>query len=676
MDMTILLTGCPFCSSNFMLLNTELSKGECVVCGKDQKFTPEQISEAETNRDRLSEKYLSRLEKAYNDRDQEKMASLAEEVANAGISSWYAWFCVGWSDLQEGKIGSAFDDFKLAALFIEEEDFDEFYELAMDAVLDSIEKAAKEDKNWSTEDTTLVDFTGTLFERFEHLCEMDFMCDLMLRLGTLSDSLESAGMGASLIKEIMMIIMDYMSGNTYVVDHQTLLNNAKSSIDSIDAQMQTMAQDGSMAPNIVKIWGPGFSEFVQMLLDGEDAMAATYSDEELLTLCDYWGVNDYEDVFGLLQNAFEFHLGYIMSGKRNKGILKKRDKALKDYQEAFKRPLVEGIASDVETGDLDYDRICPDCGKYLKADENGLMTCECGFKSRIVTDDIDSLPENVPELILIGRKAFQDRDPRMLNNVGERILEFEEGNWYGFFALAESCLLDQQLCEAIMLLAQACEHLPEKDRKEFRDGAVEELGRALTEINDPDQNMVSIFATTFYEALDNSPAKECGIPMALIRRMAKGDYDTSLKGLTATLMIDPTLNHEIHSNTSLRYLKSVSEEILVLLDRVDEGMNGIKKDESGMKDDVTTYSKTMHDLLSYMIAGIDGHIGSSSEEKVGYMAGQWAADKESYDGLADGLFEAFCFDPDAAYKPNSNAIMKSKHGIDRYLDAYMKTKSI
>ena len=105
-------------------------------------------------------------------------------------------------------------------------------------------------------------------------------------------------------------------------------------------------------------------------------------------------------------------------------------------------------------------------------------------------------------------------------------------------------------------------------------------------------------------------------------------------------------------------------------------MDGIKKDETGMKDDVVTYSKTMHDLLSYMISGIDGRIGSSSEEKVGYMAGQWAAEKESYDELADVLFEAFCFDPDAAYKPNSNTIMKSKHGIDRYLDAYMRTKSI
>ncbi len=673
--MTILLTGCPFCNSNFMLLNTERSEGECVVCGKNQKFTPEQIADAETKRDRLSEKYLGRLEKAYNDRDQEKMASLAAEVADAGISSWYAWFCVGWSDLQEGKIGSAFDDFKLAALFIEEEDFDEFYELAMDAVLESIENAAKEDKNWSTEDTTLVDFTGTLFERFEHLCEMDFMCDLMLRLGTLSDSITSAGMGASLIKEIMMIVMDYMSGNTYVLDHQNLLNNAKSSVESIDARMQEMAQDGSMAPNLVKIWGPGFAEFLQMLIEGEDAMVAEYSDEDLLMLCDYWGVNDYEDVFGLLQNAFEFHVGYVMSGKRNKGILKKRDKALKDYQEAFKRPLVEGLTNDSESSDLDYDRICPDCGKYLKADENGLMVCECGFKSRIVTDDIDELPENVPELVLMAKKALQDRDPRMLNNIGERILEFDEKNWYGFFSLAASCIIDQQLSEAIMLLAQACENLTEKDRKEFRDGTVEMLGRALTEVNDPEQNMVSIFVTTFYEALDNSVAKNCNIPMGLLRRMKQGTYDTSVKGFMATLMIDPTLSHEIANSTSLKHLRSVCSEVSELLDGVDAGMNGIKKDEFGLKNDVITYSKTMHDLLDYAMRSIDGCIASCNDEKVGYMAGQWAADMEGYLDIASDLLEAFCFDPDAAYKPNSNTIMKSKHLIDKYLDRYMKNGS-
>ncbi|MBR4685415.1 MAG: hypothetical protein IKP04_02675, partial [Candidatus Methanomethylophilaceae archaeon] len=272
--MTILLTKCPHCDSNFMLLNTDMSKGECVACGKEQAFNEKEISEAETRRDSLSEQYIGRLEKAYGDKDREKMSSLAEEVANAGISSWYAWFCVGWSDLQEGRTGPAFDDFKLAALFLDEENFDEFYELAMDAVLESIEDAAREDKDWSTEDTTLVDFTGALFERFEHLCEQDFMCDLILRLGTLSDSIETARMGASLIKEIMMIVMDYMSGNLFVEDRQNLLNNAKSSIDSVDEAMQAKAQDGSMAPNTVKIWGSGFSEFLQMLIDGGDKIVA------------------------------------------------------------------------------------------------------------------------------------------------------------------------------------------------------------------------------------------------------------------------------------------------------------------------------------------------------------------------------------------------------------------
>lgn len=667
--MTILLTKCPHCDSNFMLLNTEMSKGECVACGKEQAFNEKEISEAETRRDSLSEQYIGRLEKAYGDKDREKMSSLAEEVANAGISSWYAWFCVGWSDLQEGRTGPAFDDFKLAALFLDEENFDEFYELAMDAVLESIEDAAREDKDWSTEDTTLVDFTGALFERFEHLCEQDFMCDLILRLGTLSDSIETARMGASLIKEIMMIVMDYMSGNLFVEDRQNLLNNAKSSIDSVDEAMQAKAQDGSMAPNTVKIWGSGFSEFLQMLIEGGDKIVAQYSDEEMFSLCEYWGVNDYEAVFGLLQNAFEFHLGFMMSGKRNKGIQKKRDKALSDYETAFRKPLDEGLTSEMEEGALDYDRICPDCGKYLIADEDGVIKCECGFKSRIATADIDDLPENVPELVMMGRKAFLDRDPKMLNNIGERILEFDENNWYGFVSLASSCAIDGQIGESIMLFTQASEHLDQKDRKEFRDCLLDILSESIMS-GDPDP-MSMMFMHVLFEALDRSPAKDCNISLALVDRVSKASFDDSVKGFQASMMVNPVFSFEIMHSTSLRHLKETCSKLLDLVDAIRTGNDSIKKDSSNLKQDVSDYVRTYNDLLRHMMSSIDGRTAGMNDEKIGYLAGHWAASMDAYSDMASKVNEAMFEDDDAPYNPKSNSIMKAKHAIDRFLDDYL-----
>ena len=668
--MTILLTKCPYCDSNFMMLDTEGSRGQCVSCSKERTFSIEEIAEAESRRDKLSEKYLGRLEEAFRNKDLDRMKPMVEEVAMAGISSWYAWLCVGWADMEMGSVGQAFDDFKLAALFIDEENYDEFYESVMEITLDSLEKTVREGKEWGDENTSMVDFTGTLFERFEHLSDQDFMCDLMLRIGTLSDSIDTALMGGDLIKEIMMMVLDYMSGNTYVLDHMDFLNNAKSAVDSIDEAMKAKAQDKTMSPKTVEIWGSGFSEFIQMLIDGEGKLLEKASDQDLLALCDYWGVNDYEDVFNLLQTAFESHTGYVLSGKRNKGIKKKRDQALADYLEAFGRPLVQGFISPDSEAE-DYDRICPDCGRYLNADEDGLMVCECGFKSRMATDDIEDLPENVQELVIMGRKAIQDKDSRMLNNLGERILEFEQDNWHGYTYLAASCALDGQLCESLMLVVQAANGVPREDAPEFKDLIVELLGESFSSNDDPEQNMIFVFMSAFYEALDNSHLKECGIPMAIIERMKEGDYRTAVRGALATMVLDSVLHHEIDKTTSLTRIKETIRSLLELLDRVDAGMADAKNDNEGNKDDVENYSKTTRDLLGYLNAKIDGISASSGDERLGYMSGYWASRPDDYADMAKKLSDALEFDPDIAYSPKSKSIKKSKNGIDRFLDSYV-----
>ena len=671
--MTALLTRCPFCDSNFMLLNTEGKQGECVVCGKKKSFSDTEVSAAESLRDSISENYLGKLEEAYSTKDYDRMAQLAEEVANEGISSWYAWFCIGWSDLHQGKVTAAFEDFRLAVLFLDEENFDEFYELTMDAVLESLEETARKGDAWGDEDTSLVDFTGTLFERFEHLCEEgDFMVDLMLRIGTLAEDIDRASTGGNLIKEIMMLVLDYLSGNTYVVDRQALLRNARLAIEDMDAMMRLL-NDDSLPKSTINVWGPGFIDLIDRLIAMGDRMEAKFSEEELLSLCDYWGMEDYLSVFNILQNAFESHLGFMLSNGRNKGIEKRRDKALDDYEKAFRRPLDEGLSAE-EEGDIEFDQICPDCGKYLKADDTGLMVCECGFRSRIVTEDITNLPESVTQLTAMGKKALEEKDPSMLNNVGERILEFEPDNWYGFLFLAESCIIDGEIPEAVMLYSQSAEHVPVSHADEYADRVVSQLGSIFGSMEDTDQHMASVFLPVLFETISNSPAKDRGIQLRIIDRMAEAEYDMSNKGFGATLIIAPVYTFEVLHHTGLNYQKDMCARLVRLIDRIEEGMEGIKKDADNMKDEVITFVRTNRDLFNHIIKGIEQRTKDLDDERKGYLAGYWGANLDRYQNLIEKLTEAFAYEEDVVYKPNSNSILKSKHIIDTYLDSYMKAE--
>jgi len=670
--MTALLTNCPYCDSNFMLLNTEAGKGECVVCGRKKEFSADEIETAETRRDSISEAYVSRMQDAYESKDYEKMKVLAEEVANEGISSWYAWFCIGWSDLHEGKITAAFEDFRLAVLFLDEENFDEFYELTMEAVLDSLEDSARKDVAWGDEETSLVDFTGTLFERFEHLCENgDFMTDLMLRIGTLAEDIDNANMGGNLIREIMMLVLDYLSGNTFVIDRQALLHNAKQSVEDIDAMMKLMSKDGSIPVKTIEVWGTGFIDLLDRLIAMGDRMEADFSEEELMSLCDYWGGEDYLDVFNILQNAFEYHLGFMLSNGRNKGIQKKRDKALEDYEKAFRRPLDEGLKVP-EDGDIEFDQICPDCGKYLRADDSGLMVCECGFKSRIVTEEIENLPKNVNQLVPLGKRAIEDKDPSMLNNVGERILEFDEDNWFGFICLAESCLLDGELPEAVMFFSKAAEHITKDDALFYANLLVNDLGLALGNMGDSDQHMSAVFLPALLETIHGSSAKDLGIPLRLIDKMADSSYDTTLKAFGATVVITPVFMYELLHHTGLNYQKDMCARIINLLDVVEIDLENVKEDPTNIRDEIVTYIRTNRDLLNHMITGIESRTRELDDEEKGYLSGKWGADQDGYQQLVKGLTEAFSYDEDAVYKPNSNTILKSKHQIDGYLDSYME----
>ncbi len=668
--MTLLFTKCPYCGSNLMLLNTEDSKANCIICSKFHDFTESEVKEAEAKRDSVSEKYLPQVQRAFEAKDFEAMKAIADELVHEGISSWYAWMCIGWLDMREGNTGNALEDLKLAASFLDEENYDEFYETAMEVILDAMEEAARNDKEWFTEDASLVTFAATLSERFEHLqSDGDFVMDLLKRVGTLEDDVDKQSMGLALISEIVLCVLDYYSGNTFVIDHQDILNSAISSIETIQSKVESMKFDGSVNRQLVSNLGPGYVSFMKDMLAFEDSMAQSFTEDQLLDLCDYWSSNDYEEVFDLFQDVFTLHNDVVSSGGRNKGAVKKRDAAMAEYEAAYRKPLDEGLTESNKGQDEDFDRICPECGAYLKADDSGMMVCECGFKSRMVTKDILDLPEDMGKLVPMIRRAMDEKDPTMLNNIGEKILSIDEDDWHGSFALAESCLLDSEFGEAVMMFLQASETVGPKDIVQFRKDVVEGIGNAMCVVEDTNQMSAVILMPMLLESLYGEE-KGCKSIPELVSILSNAPYDNSFRGYIVSNIIGSLITvHFIH-NIDPAEQRALCVSVLELIDRMEASTKTIKEDEPGMKDDVLTFTQSYRDMLNVLIAGYDSK--ASDPKEAGFITGYWSAAPEEYEELVGELGSALSIDDNVAYSPKSNTMQKAVRDMGKYVDIYVK----
>ena len=664
--MTSLLTDCPFCESNFMLLDTRTKKGVCVICNKSKELDDNEIAAAEARRDSLSEKYMGRFEKAFSEKDYPKLAELTKEVLEEGISSWYAWTCMGCSDLHDKKFSNAMQDFSIAILFLDEENFDEFYEILMDAIIDSLLESAGADEPWGDSDASLVDLTGTLFERFEHLCDYDLITDLMLRLSAMAADIESGVTCVNLMKEIVSISMDYLSANIFIADRQDMLNYAVAAIEELDA-MVGILHDENLNPTQAEMIGPGFVEFLNMINAKESEIMSAYSEDQLLTFCDYWAENDYSEIFNLMDLAFESHLGAMTSNGRNKGMVKKRDKALEDFYREFTKPLKEGLVDEYKDY-IEYDKICPDCGKYLIADDNGLMVCECGFRSRVVTKSILDLPENVPELIALGKEALNESDPAKLNNIGERILEFDHDCWLGYAFLAESCLMDGEIPESVMLFGQAADALKEEDADEFSEMIVMDLGRTLGNLDTPDKQFVFVFLPSFLDFLAESPAKDRDIPMRMLDVVCEQDIKDADSAIGALLSIIAIFHFCLGRLTDLNDINDLCHTVLDRLKIVQDAISSVKRDPNNVKAECDSSVKTYTDLIEYLSNGIEIR---SLDTDISSVSDYWKGHMDEYNAMIGDLISAIISDG-KKYSKNSKEIQKSKHAIDSFLDSYMK----
>ena len=143
-------------------------------------------------------------------------------------------------------------------------------------------------------------------------------------------------------------------------------------------------------------------------------------------------------------------------------------------------------------------------------------------------------------------------------------------------------------------------------------------------------------------------------------------------GIGEDLIDASPFTFEILHHTGLNYQKYLCGMMVTLLEKVEAGVAGVKSDPENLKGEIDSYIKTNRDLFNHISAGIDSRTKDMDDERKGYLAGHWGANLSDYQQLVEKLTEAFSYDEDVIYKPNSNTILKSKHIIDTYLDSYME----
>ena len=530
--MTLLLTRCDGCGENFMLADTEALDGTCYLCGRKRRFTKEEIGEAETERDRLSEKYVERMQKAYDEKDPKTVAELAEEAGKAGVSSWFAWFFIGWADMSEGKAADAFKDFELSVSFLDEENLDEFCDLVMDACLERLDKAVKDGELWLDTYEPLFGFDDALMERFGDVIEFRFVTELIGRMGFLDVSKDPEG--RVLAASIAYLAFVYAASDMYLPDHQDVMEAASGALESLKSMDGPFNETRTLAETMV--------EAISRVSEMENAVCEEHEDC-LGALCDHW--IDEDDGHGdVMMDICEEGLKYGVSGRRNRGAKNKMDKAVERYGKLLDEAVAVAAerADEMQEGPEDpenpYEGVsCPECGRFVPAGPGGLLECRCGFRGRAVTKAIEDLPDDLESLHKIADEAYLNRDSEALNNVGEHILGFDGTDWRGCVSLAFSCALDGNLPIALDVLTPCMGHVDNKDANEFAGKSLELISHGMANASREDDLMSIIPLET---ALRGLPDTERPTASELAERIMdkgfSGFYPVALTALTAKAM--------------------------------------------------------------------------------------------------------------------------------------------
>ena len=608
--MTLLLTRCDGCGENFMLADTEALDGTCYLCGRKRRFTKEEIGEAETERDRLSEKYVERMQKAYDEKDPRTVAKLAKEAGKAGVSSWFAWFFIGWADMSEGKAADAFKDFELSVSFLDEENLDEFCDLVMDACLERLDKAVKDGELWLDTYEPLFGFDDALMERFGDVIEFRFVTELVSRMGFMEVGKDSEG--RVLAASIAYLAFVYAASDMYLPDHQDVMEAASGALESL------RSMDGPF--NETRTLAETMADAISRVSEMENTVCEEHEDC-LDALCDHW--IDEDDGHGdVLIDVCEESLKFGISGRRNRGAKNKMDEALEKYRKLLNKAVAVAAerADEMQDGPEDLENpyegvYCPECGRFVPAGPGGLLECKCGFRGRAVTKAIEDLPDDLESLHKIAGEAYLNRDSEALNNVGEHILGFDGTDWRGCVSLAFSCALDGNLPIALDVLTPCMGHVDEKDAGEFAGKSLELISYGMANATREDDLMSIIPLET---ALRGLPDTERPTASELAERIMdkgfSGFYPVALTALTAKAMA-------LSLGSRVRPLKDVHDalnDIVGLQKAALTALNGVKAPDAEDR-------RYIKQVLDDNVSSLDLAVGLLDE-----------AGKEDFQGSSEG----------------------------------------
>ena len=658
--MTILLTGCPRCKENFMMADTEELEGSCILCGCIRKFTKEEMSEAESRRDRLSEEYIPRMQRAYEDGDVESMSALAQEAAVKGVSSWYAWFFIGWCHMSEGKVDKAFDDFELAVAFLDEESFDEFYDLVTGACIDSMMRFCKEGETWSGDCASMMGFAATLEDRFGEIMEKGFEEDLVTRVGFLDEEADDEIACLHLAIEAANIAICYSCEDLYIPNPLPVLGGASWAVDvmaekagKIGAKRNTMAMY------------PILKEFLNRVLKLESDIEADFGEDRIRDLSDHWSRDVDDDHEAHLQDAYECLSAYMVSSGRNKGQKKKMEAALSEYDKAVRDALSdEDLGRDEDAG-YDFDgEECPDCGKYIKS-ADGVLECECGFKGRIVTPRIEELPEDRGELLAMAEKALGGTDSEFLFDLGSRILE-DGDEAVGYLAVARSAALDDMLAECMDALIAGSMSLSSAKGRMYYDNALSIVSEGISGAVRYNGLLTTILIPTLMASLDRVEGGR--FLYDLMERLEELDGMRSivsaalLPGCILMLMVA-----HMEENTSLESWKELCGKCVPFLEFCGSKVRGLPNEPEAAQtsEDIARTTEVVRHLLS----GVESKMAYAGPAAVKRLEKEWRG-KDVRGLFSDVIIKSIW--SEAKGRSDSREMLDATNAVDAALVAYMR----
>ena len=642
--MTLLLTPCPHCGENFMMLDTEDETGECILCKKRSRFTREEIDAAESRRDGLSERYLGPIQQAFNDNDFETVTSLCEEVGREGVSSWYIWTVAGVCDARQGKGDQAMDAFGLATEFLDEESFDEFYDMVMDAVLDTFVADCNEERDFSIPLSDLMNLSSTIEERFYEIMDVGFPQDLFIRIGMLVDEIRDPKAFARLLTLMIYYMFGFVTENVYIPDHLEAFESMSSSVESVGnyaKEMEGQAWKDIAARSAVLM------ECISMLHARESAIMNEVGEKGAENISMYWCGNDTDDLVDAAGDALVCCLRYSESGGRNKGMGKKMGAAVERYGDVLARGMdAEPMDSD-DVYDSDFEDHDDESGELFER-----MT------------DVE-LPSDIGSLRNMGEKALAENDHPLINDIAAAMVELDDMDWFGWTLAGVADSSRNEMTSAAWAFENAFYSVGAGDEERFRDIVADSFSRAISGSQDMKTALEIHSIMGVVNLLDGKIVDGTGVGTRILDALRDdAPLDSSDNRFVVYVAANGVLSAMMHTHPFVNGYIGGSTRTLETLRRVKESMDPSDEEDAELMPSV----ETMIDCTAHLTNALMDVVSSNSDTKLAEIASKWKG-KEAYHDLVDDMRNGFV--TPERFTPNGKAAVANRRLVDEFIRKYL-----